>query len=113
MRERGQICCACKVPLQPLPVSERYCPSCAPIQRVYMHYQQVREGWRVTFLERDLTTPLPRRFVFQQPEKVIDMARRGGAAFNLAGRQALEGGIGNGRGGVWLNLTEEQYRKLT
>lgn len=77
-----------------------------------MHYQQAKEGWRVTFLEQDLKTPLKRRFVFQASEKVIDLAKRGGAEFNLAGRQALETGIGNGRGGVWLNLSEDQHAKL-
>jgi hypothetical protein len=35
-----------------------------------------------------------------------------GAEFNLAGRQAIEHGIGMGRGGVWLSLTREQYARL-
>jgi hypothetical protein len=31
---------------------------------------------------------------------------------NLEGRHAIEHGIETGRGGFWLQLTEEQYRKL-
>ena len=112
MRERGQICCSCKVPLQPLPASERYCARCAPVLRVYMHFHRAKEGWRVTFLEQDLKTSLKRRLVFQDPEKVIDLAKRGGADLGLAGRQALDSGIGNGRGGLWLKLSEIQYALL-
>jgi hypothetical protein len=32
---------------------------------------------------------------------------------NLESLQALEHGIETGRGGVWLELTDEQYGKLT
>jgi hypothetical protein len=31
---------------------------------------------------------------------------------NLEGRQAIQHGIDIGRGGIWLELTEEQYAKL-
>jgi hypothetical protein len=112
MRERGQICCSCKVPLQPPPASERYCNRCVPGRRIYMHYQQMRAGWRVSFLEKDLKTALPRTFLFQDQQKVIEMAKRGGADFTLAGRQVIEQGLRNGRGGVWLNLCEEQWKRL-
>ena len=40
------------------------------------------------------------------------MAERGGYSMHLEGRQALERAINAGRGGVWLELTEEQYAKL-
>jgi hypothetical protein len=77
-----------------------------------MHFILAKEGWSVTFLEEDLKTSLPRRFVFQNDVKILDLARRGGAEFNLAGRQAIEQGISMGRGAVWLSLTREQYAKL-
>jgi hypothetical protein len=77
-----------------------------------MHFQSAKEGWRVTFLEQDLKTSLPRSFVFQSPERVEEMARRGGADWTSADRQAIEHGISQGRGGAWLNLTPEQYAKL-
>ncbi len=91
---------------------ERYCKTCEPRHRVYMHFQNVRQGWRVTFLEQDLKTPLPRVFVFQNPAKISELAVRGGADNTLADRQALEHGISIGRGGLSLNLTPEQYKTL-
>ena len=77
-----------------------------------MQFTLAKEGWRVSFLEDDCKTSLPRKFVFQNEVKILDLARHGGAESNLAGRQALEHGIGRGRGFVWLNLTAEQYQTL-
>jgi hypothetical protein len=78
-----------------------------------MQFQNAKEGWRVTFLEQDLKTPLPRVFVFQDPAKITGMAQRGGADWTSADRQALEHGISIGRGGIGLHLTPEQYARLT
>jgi hypothetical protein len=69
-------------------------------------------GWRVTFLEEDLKTPLRRKMIFQDSIKVIEMGLRGGAGKVLADRRAIEHGITLGRGSAWLNLTAEQYGKL-
>jgi hypothetical protein len=77
-----------------------------------MLYQQMHAGWQVSFLEQDLKTSLARTFIFQDKQKVIEMAKRGGADCTLAGRQAIEHGLQNGRGGVWLNLCEEQWKRL-
>ena len=46
------------------------------------------------------------------PQKLIEMAKRGGGLPNLEADQMLRHGIEIGRGGVWLSLTEEQYKKL-
>jgi len=115
MRLAGQICCACKVSLPITPnqkPGERYCTRCAPRHRVYMQFMLAKDGWSVSFLEPDLKTSLPRRLTFQNDVKFLDLARRGGAEFNLAGHQAIEQGIAMGRGAVWLSLTREQYAKL-
>ena len=77
-----------------------------------MSFVSRSEGWYCQFLEADLKTPLKRTFTFKSERKIFEMAQRGGADATLAGRQALEVGIGNGRGGVWLNLGREQYAKL-
>src|SRR5213595_1863206 len=45
-------------------------------------------------------------------EKVREMAQRGGAAMSLDVLQALDHGIEIGRGGIWLELSDEQYQKL-
>ena len=108
MRLSGQICCVCKTLLHPEPnqrPGERHCKRCAPRHRVYMHFILAKGCWSVTFLEEDLKTSLPRRFVFQNDVKILDLARRGGAEFNLAELQAIEHGISMGRGAVWLSLT--------
>jgi len=46
------------------------------------------------------------------PENIIELARRGGAEMKLEDVQAIEYAIQMGRGNLWLNLTEDQYRKL-
>jgi hypothetical protein len=74
----------------------------------FMH----RQGWYCQFLEEDLKTPLPRKLTLQDPAKLIEMAEHGGYRLNLEGRQALDNAIENGRGGIWLELNEDQYRKL-
>lgn len=113
MRERGQICCSCKAILKPEPTKERYCSRCDPKRiRVLMHFMLVTAGWRVTFLEADCKTSLPRKFVFQDSAKVMEMAMRGGADRMSADKQALEYGFAKGRGSVWLNLSQEQLEKL-
>jgi hypothetical protein len=80
-------------------------------RRVYMTFM-LRDNWHCQFLEADLKTALPRRLTMQHPEKIFELAERGGYPMNLEGRQALEHGIEKGRGGIWLLLTEEQYGKL-
>ncbi len=77
-----------------------------------MQFMFVRAGWSCQFLEQDLKTPLPRKLVFQSPDKVVELTMRGGADTALASRQGIEYGIRMGRGSVWLNLTGEQYRRL-
>jgi hypothetical protein len=71
-----------------------------------------RQGWRCQFLEEDLKTPLPKKLAFLSQEMIFQLARRGGANLNLEAEQAIQHGINIGRGGVWLNLSEDQYRKL-
>lgn len=111
----GRICALCRSSLPP-PQSygEHLCAKCRAERkrhRVYMSFM-LRDGWHCSFLEEDCKTSLPRKFTFSSEEKVKEMARKGGAAMNLETLQALEHGIEIGRGGVWLELTEEQYEKL-
>jgi hypothetical protein len=110
-REAGVICCRCHAILPPV-CRERYCKACEPRHRVYMHFQSLLEGWRVTFLDQDLKTPLPRVFDFQDPVKSTEVAHRGGADWTGADREALEHGISIGRGGIGLHLSQEQYSSL-
>jgi hypothetical protein len=72
----------------------------------------LREGWYCQFLEKDLKTPLPRKVVLQDAKDVLQLAIRGGSRMDTEKRKAFDYAIGMGRGGVWLQLTEEQYLKL-
>jgi len=79
--------------------------------RVYLSFQ-LRGGWRCQFLEKDLRTSLPLVLNFATPDKVIVLVEHGGGLFDLASRQALDIAIETGRGGVFLNLSDEQHAKL-
>jgi len=99
----------------PHQAGEQLCSRCAaqkkPAHRVYMYFQ-TQSGWHCQFLEEDLKTPLPRKLNLLRQEKLFEIAEHGGYELNLEGRQALQHAIEMGRGGIWLELTEEQYRKL-
>lgn len=72
----------------------------------------LRGGWYCQFLEDDLKTSLPRTLTFQSSDKIMAMAKAGGAAKQLEDIAAIDHAIAVGRGGIWLNLTSEQYGKL-
>lgn len=115
LRLAGKICARCGIRLQEAPptTGERLCSNCRQpeIHRVYMYYM-FREGWSCQFLEEDLKTPLPRRLHFQDAAKIRTIVEKVGNFANLQDRQALDYGLEIGRGGVWLQLTEEQYGHL-
>jgi hypothetical protein len=46
------------------------------------------------------------------PDKIIELVERGGGLRDQESRLMLEQGIATGRGGVFLNLTYEQYTRL-
>jgi hypothetical protein len=62
-----------------------------------------RAGRQVSFLEADAKTPLLRQFTFTNPEKIIELARRGEAWGDSEGRQMLEHAIERQR---WLLLAD-------
>ena len=74
-----------------------------------MHFM-MRQGWYCQFLEADLKTPLPKKLTIVDSRKLLEMAERGGVnPGNLAMmRRAIEKGVG----GIWLDLTAQQYAKL-
>jgi hypothetical protein len=68
-------------------------------------------SWRVSFLEANCQTSLPRKHTFAAPDKIRTMHQQFGSQL-LDDRNALEHAISIGRGGAWLTLNEEQYQKL-
>lgn len=116
MRLAGKVCALCQASLPaPHEPGEQLCARCAagkkPPHRVYMHFQ-TRSGWHCQFLEEDLKTPIRKKLNLVAPETLFEIAERGGYRLNLDGRQAMQRAIDMGRGGIWLELTEEQYRRL-
>ena len=82
-----------------------------PSHRVYLSFF-FGQGWYCQFFETDLKTPLPKKLTFASANKVRELAALGGAIANLENRQMFEDAIINGRGGVYLNLTQTQYERL-
>ena len=76
-----------------------------------MHFM-LGDGWYCQFLEEDLKTPLPKKFTFADVSKVRELAEKGGAFSILEARHSFNQGVEVGRGGIYLQLTEEQYQKL-
>jgi len=115
LRLAGKICAQCGNLLHDPPQTrgERLCSKCRSpgMHRIYMYYMR-REGWVCQFLEEDLKTALPHRLHFKNEEKIRTIVDKVGNFANLQDRQALDYGLHIGRGGVWLQLSEEQYMQL-
>ena len=77
-----------------------------------LQFFSFRQGWFCQFLEEDQQTLLPSTVVLSDGRKLFELVRRGGFTLNISGRQEIEDAIRKGRGGVWLDLTLEQYMKL-
>ena len=113
-RYAGKICCECKAPLPPPHHrGEHLCQRCAGVgrKRVYMHFEFM-QGWICQFFEADMKTALPRKVQVRDEKKIWEMAKRGGFTLNISGRQEMEQALRRKRGGIWLELTPEQYAKL-
>jgi hypothetical protein len=63
--------------------------------QVYMYFF-LRSGWQVQFLLPDLKTPLPRKLIFKDPDKIRELVRRGGAWGTSEAKQMLEHAIETG-----------------
>jgi hypothetical protein len=88
------------------------CYRSGDLTAVWVPDEGSQSGWYCQFLEEDLKTSLPRKFTFATSDKVVELAEKGRGLKDSADRRALEHGISMGRGGVFLNLTSEQYAKL-
>jgi hypothetical protein len=112
-RLAGKICARCHRLLDRTPqlAGERVCDQCAGSRRVYMTFFE-SHGWIVQFLEPDLKTPIGRIRKFNHADRVTELIGRTPTSMNLEARNMLEHALAGGRGGMYLDLTGEQYRKL-
>jgi hypothetical protein len=51
-------------------------------------------------------------FTFKHADKVREMARRGNGLLDKWDRDGFDLDLQIGRGGIWLRLTDEQYRAI-
>lgn len=72
----------------------------------------MRKGWYCQFLEADLKTPLPRKLTITDGRKLLEMAERDGVKMHSPAGRAMKSELEKGVGGIWLDLTDEQYAKL-
>ena len=72
-----------------------------------MTFQQ-HAVWDLRFLEEDCQTIVGRRFDVPDDRDLFDLAERGGADVAEI-RQSIARW---NKGSAWLNLTEQQYRRL-
>ena len=109
--QAGRICSSCRTPLpQPHKPGSKQCEQCVGKHLVYMEFFRCFE-WHCSFHEAGRRR-LPTRLTFRDSAKIYEMALRGNARSDKAAREALDLAIEIGRGGVWLRLTDEQYRAL-
>jgi hypothetical protein len=64
------------------------------------------------FLEAYLKASLPKKLTIRNQQELLQMAERGMPKMTNEERQRMQRDITNGRGGIWLDLSEEQYLKL-
>jgi hypothetical protein len=83
-----------------------------PTHRVYMKFVLLNGGWQVDFFEANLATSLPPKLTFTDPEKIRELALHGQALGASEARALFEYALIKGRGGIYLDLTQEQYALL-
>jgi hypothetical protein len=115
-RISGEICCWCKTPFDNAPWQggERACDRCKAQmtankpRRVYLQFYK-REEWTVQLMTEDLRGSLGRLRGFATHDKLLEMISRTPTRLDLAAKNSLENAIKNGRGGLFLDITAEQY----
>jgi hypothetical protein len=81
------------------------------VKVVYVSFERKR-AWQVIFYD-SATQQRLRTVTLQDDEKLVELAKRGGALANLESKQMIENAISNGKGGAFLKLSPDQYDKLT
>lgn len=107
----GKICRSCKSPL-PLPNAPgtKLCDFCAERHLVYLYFRKC-QGWHCGF-RTEARKKLPKEFCFRTAATVREMVRRGNGLIDKWDIDGFELALEIGRGGVWLRLTDDQYRAL-
>ena len=112
MREQGQICCLCRLPLAPPhPMAERLCAKCSAPHRVYLHASNYSNFWFVQFLEEDLRTSFCGNLTYSTLDEIRELLRR--LKVTVDQGEAFEEGIRRWSiGTCFVTLTTRQYLTL-
>jgi hypothetical protein len=107
----GKICNSCKhgLPEPHTPGSKR-CEFCAQRHLVYMYFRRF-SGWHCSF-RNEARKKLPRELTFKNAETLVELAQRGNGLIDKWDEEGFELDLVIGRGGIWLRLSDEQYRAL-
>lgn len=107
----GKICGSCRAPLpQSQAPATKQCEQCVGKHHVYMEFFRCF-GWHCRFYVAGQRR-LPTRLTFRDATRIREKAERGNARSDKAAREALDLAIEIGSGGIWLRLTDDQYRAL-
>jgi hypothetical protein len=107
----GRICRSCKSPLAlPHTQGAKLCGSCASSHLVYMYFREFH-GWHCGFTT-EARKKLPKDFTFRTAASVRELATRGRGLVDKWDHDGFELSLQIGRGGIWLRLTDDQYRAL-
>ncbi len=111
MMRAGRICNSCKVSLPgPHTPGSKRRASCEDKHLVFMYFRQ-QSGWHCGFRTED-RKKLPREFTFKSSTTLRELARRGKGLVHAWDREGFEIDVELGKGGIWLRLSDEQYRAL-
>jgi hypothetical protein len=114
MREQGQICCLCRIPLAPPhPMEERFCAKCSVPHRVYFHASSYSKTatWFVQFLEEDLRTSFCGCLTYSNVDEIRELLRRFKVTVDEG--ESFESGLRQWSiGACFVTLTPRQYMAL-
>ncbi len=107
----GKICSSCKLALpEPHTPGLKRCESCASKHLVFMYFRK-SGGWHCSFTN-EAREKLPRECTFKSSSTVVELARRGNGLVDAWDREGFELDLEIGKGGIWLRLTDDQYRAV-
>ena len=107
----GQICRSCKSPLAPPHAhGAKLCGLCAKSHLVYMYFRECH-GWHCGF-RTESRKKLPKDFTFGTAATIRELAKRGRGLVDKWDRDGFELSLEMGKGGIWLRLSDDQYRAL-
>jgi len=93
-----------------IPQGLKRCASCEDKHLVFMYFRQ-RSGWHCGFRTEE-RKKLPREFTFKSSTTLRGVGQARQRPGPRVDREGFEIDVRAGKGGIWLRLSDEQYRAL-